>query len=48
MLYGAFEGNRCARLYMVGTQEKEQALTYRGVLSVGGMVYSAQKMVSPH
>ena len=23
------------------TQEKEQALTYRGVLSVGGMVYSA-------
>ena len=32
LLYGAFRGNRCVR------RKKGQALTYRGVLSVCGMV----------
>ena len=35
VLYGAFEGES------LRTQEKGQALTYRGVLSLAGVIYSA-------
>ena len=38
VLYGVFWGNRCVR------RKKGQALTYRGVLSLESMVYSAQQI----
>ena len=47
----AFRTNRCVRPYMAGThvrRKKGKFWHIGGSLSVGGMVYSAQKMVSPH
>ena len=38
VLYGVFGGNRCVRTYA----GKGQALTYRGVLSLAGVIYFAQ------
>ena len=43
------EANRCVRPYMAGThvrRKKGKVLTYRGVLSAGSMVYSAQQIGS--
>mgnify|MGYP007116818499 CR=1 FL=1 len=38
VLYGAFWGNRCVR------RKKGKVLAYRGVLSLAGVIYSAQQI----